>query len=60
LFISQVIFEHEEPQWNDINRGKLLVCLPELWQFYHRRHLIAKQEKNVEEMLDFAYEVSLS
>jgi hypothetical protein len=30
LFISQVIYGHGEPQWNDINKEKLLICLPEL------------------------------
>jgi hypothetical protein len=30
LFISQVISEHGEPWWNDIDRGKLLNRPPEL------------------------------
>jgi hypothetical protein len=25
LFIFQVMYEHEELQWNDIDRGKLLI-----------------------------------
>jgi hypothetical protein len=25
LYISQVIYEHVEPRWNDIYRGKLLI-----------------------------------
>jgi hypothetical protein len=25
LFIPQVIYEHEEPWWNYINRGKLMI-----------------------------------
>jgi hypothetical protein len=30
LFIPQEIYEHGEPWWNDIDRGKLLICPPEL------------------------------
>jgi hypothetical protein len=29
LFIPQVIYEHEETWWNDIDRGKLLIRPPE-------------------------------
>jgi hypothetical protein len=29
LFITQVIDEHEEPWWNNINSEKLLICPPE-------------------------------
>jgi hypothetical protein len=28
--ILLIMYEHGEPWWNDINRGKLLICLPEL------------------------------
>jgi hypothetical protein len=30
FFISQVIYEHKEPWWNAIDRGKLLIRPPEL------------------------------
>jgi hypothetical protein len=30
LFIPQVIYEHGEPWWNDIDRGTFLICPPEL------------------------------
>jgi hypothetical protein len=29
LFIPQVIYEHGEPWWNDVDRGKLLTLPPE-------------------------------
>jgi hypothetical protein len=29
LFIPQVMYGHEEPWWNDVDMGKLLICLPE-------------------------------
>jgi hypothetical protein len=28
FFIPQLIYEHGEPWWNDIDRGKLLICPP--------------------------------
>jgi hypothetical protein len=35
-----VIYEHRDPWWNDdVNRGKLLICPLELWQFYQQSHL---------------------
>jgi hypothetical protein len=30
LFISQAIYEHGEPWWNDTNRGKFLIRTAEL------------------------------
>jgi hypothetical protein len=30
LFILQMIYEHGESQWNDIDKGKLLIRPPEL------------------------------
>jgi hypothetical protein len=29
LFISKVIYEHIEPWWNDLDRGKLLTLPPQ-------------------------------
>jgi hypothetical protein len=28
-----------------VSVGKLLICPPELWQFYQHSHLVANQEK---------------
>jgi hypothetical protein len=42
-----VIYKHEEPWWNDVNRGNLLIHPPELWQ-----SLVAKQEELVKEMMN--------
>jgi hypothetical protein len=30
LFIPKVIYEYGEPWWNDVDRGKLSICPPEL------------------------------
>jgi hypothetical protein len=30
LFMPQIIYEHGEPWWNDINRVKLLIHQPEV------------------------------
>jgi hypothetical protein len=30
IFIPQVRYEHGNPWWNDIDRGKALICPPEL------------------------------
>jgi hypothetical protein len=43
LFIPQMIYKHGEPWWNDVNRGKLLIHLPELWQSYQQSHLVASR-----------------
>jgi hypothetical protein len=45
LFIPQVICEHGEPWWSNIDRGKLLICSPELWQSYQQSCLVANQEE---------------
>jgi hypothetical protein len=45
LFIPQVIYEHGEPWWNGINRGKLLICPPELSGNPTSSHLVANQEE---------------
>jgi hypothetical protein len=53
LFILRVIYEHEEPWWNDINRRKLLLCPPELSGNTTNSYLVAKQEELVKEMMHF-------
>jgi hypothetical protein len=45
LFIPQVIYEHGEPWWNDIDMGKLLICLPGLSGNPTSSHLAANQEE---------------
>jgi hypothetical protein len=41
LFITQVIYEHGEPWWNDIDRGKFLINPPELCGNPTSSHLVA-------------------
>jgi hypothetical protein len=55
-----VIYEHGEPWWNHIYRGKLLILSPELWQCYQLGHLVAKQEELAKEIVALAYEIYLS
>jgi hypothetical protein len=52
LFIPQVIYEHGEPWWNDIEREKLLIHPPELSGNPTSSHLVAKQEILAKEMMD--------
>jgi hypothetical protein len=40
-----VIYEHEEPLWNDIDRGKLPIHPPELSGIPTSIHLVANQEE---------------
>jgi hypothetical protein len=54
LFIPQVIYEHAELWWYDINRGKLLNHPPEPSGNPTSSHLLAKQEELVKEMMNFA------
>jgi len=44
-----------------LSRGNFLIYLPELSGiFYQQSHLVAKQENMAKEMMNFAYEISLS
>jgi hypothetical protein len=54
LFITQVIHEHGEQCWNDTDKGKLLIPLPELSGNPSSSHLVAKQGELVKEMVNFA------
>jgi hypothetical protein len=45
LLISQVIYEHGEPWWNDNDRGKLLICPPELSGNPTSSHLVVIQQE---------------
>jgi hypothetical protein len=52
LLIPHVIYEHEEPWWSD--RGKLLICPPELYGNPISSHLVEKQEQQVKGMMNLA------
>jgi hypothetical protein len=42
LFVRQVIYEHGEPRWNNLDRGKLLILsTTALWQSYQQSNLVA-------------------
>jgi hypothetical protein len=45
LFIPQVIYEHGEPWWNDIDRGKLFIHPSELYGNPTSSHLVANKEE---------------
>jgi hypothetical protein len=59
LFFPQVIYEHGELGWNDINRGKLLIRPAELWLSYQQIHLVARHKEMAKEMMNLAYKISL-
>jgi hypothetical protein len=44
-FILQAIHEYGEPWWNDINRGQILICSPELSRNPTSSHLVANKEE---------------
>jgi hypothetical protein len=54
LFIPQVIYEHGEPWWIDIDRENITTDPPELSGNSTSSHLLAKQEELVKEMMTFA------
>jgi hypothetical protein len=43
LFIPQVMYEHGELWWNDVEWGKL-IHQSAVWQSYQQGHLVASQE----------------
>jgi hypothetical protein len=53
LFIPQLIYEHGEPQWNDIHRVKLPIRPPELSASRTSSHIVAMQKKVEKEMIHF-------
>jgi hypothetical protein len=59
LFIPQVIYEHGEPWWNDINRGKLLICPQELSGSPLTESFGRKQEEWVKGMRIWPHKVFL-
>jgi hypothetical protein len=54
LFIPHMIYEHEEPWWIDIDRGKLLIRPPELSGNSTSSNLVVKQEELAKEMMNLA------
>jgi hypothetical protein len=60
LFISQLIYEHGEPWWIDIDRGKLLIRPAELSANPNSSNLVANKEELAKEIMNLPYEISLS
>jgi hypothetical protein len=54
MLILQVIYEHEEPWWKDNDRGKLMICPPQLSGNTTKNYLLAKQEELEKKMMNFA------
>jgi hypothetical protein len=54
LFFPEVIYEHGEPWWIDVDRVKLLIYPPELSGSPTSSHLEAKQEELPKEIVNFA------
>jgi hypothetical protein len=52
FFIPHAIYEHEEPWWNDIDRGKLQIRPPELSLNSTSSHLVAKQGELAKEIMN--------
>jgi hypothetical protein len=52
LFFPQVIYEHGEPRWNDIDRRKLILQ-PQLSGNSTSSHLVEKQEEHGEGTVEF-------
>jgi hypothetical protein len=55
-----MIYEHGEPWWNDINKGKLLIRAPELSGNPTRNYLGAKYKELAKEITNLACEIFLS
>jgi hypothetical protein len=49
-----VIYAHGVPWWNDVDGRNLLIHPPELSGNPTSRHLVAKQEEPVKEIMNFA------
>jgi hypothetical protein len=50
IVYPQVIYEHGELRWNDIDRRNPLIRPPELWQSYQQSRLVAKLEDLAKEI----------
>jgi hypothetical protein len=57
LSTAQVIYEHGEPRWSDIDRGKLLILSPDLSGNLISSHVVAKQKELVNEMMTLALRI---
>jgi hypothetical protein len=55
LFISQVIYEHGDPWWNDIFGGEILILPPQLSGNPNSSHIVAKLEGLAKEMMCLAF-----
>jgi hypothetical protein len=53
LFIRQIIYEHGELWWNDIDGRKLLIRPPEFSGNPTSSRLVAKLEELVKQMMNF-------
>jgi hypothetical protein len=53
LFIPEVIYEHGEPWWKDIDRETLNYSSRSLWPSYQQSYLAAKQEELSKKMMNF-------
>jgi hypothetical protein len=49
-----MIYEREEPQWNDINKGNPDSSIIAFWQSYQESYLVTKYEELEKEMMNFA------
>jgi hypothetical protein len=57
LSTAQAIYEHGEPCWSDIDRGKLLILSPDLSGNLISSHVVVKQEELVNEMMTLALRI---
>jgi hypothetical protein len=58
LFTPQVIYGHGEPWWNDIYRGKHVICPPELSGNSTSSHLVVKQQEHGKGNAEFCLQSS--
>jgi hypothetical protein len=54
LFIPKNIYEYGDPWWNGIDKGKLLIRLPDLSGNHASSHLVAEQDELAKEVLNLA------
>jgi hypothetical protein len=55
LVNPQVMYEHGEPRWNDIDRERRLLILHESsLKPYQQTHVVAKEEDLAKEMMNLA------
>jgi hypothetical protein len=54
LFVPQVIYEHGEQWWNDMNRRKLLISQPDISANPASSNLLAKEKEMAKKTIHFA------